>query len=137
MFCRLFGELNWILTLLRLFKMDSGKKKFKEMPFVSDSYSLTFIFCSFEFIRFFFFKIKPLSRFRLYNSSCISEHVAKRICILYWVTQKVKSNCYFKLSEHYIPSCIFVIICLINHSCHYCLPLMGGKLLKKVDYGDI
>ena len=85
MFCRLIiwrAKLDFDIIEI-VFKMDSGKKKLKEMPSVSDSYSLTPSYFVALNSSYFFSKIKTFSRFKLYNLSCVSEHVAKRTCILY------------------------------------------------------
>lgn len=91
MFCRLIiwrAKLDFDIIEI-LFKMDSGKKIKRDAICFRFLFPHPFMFCGFEFIRFFFSKIKPLSRCRLYNFSCISEHVAKRTCIYIELHRKI------------------------------------------------
>lgn len=134
MFCRLIiwrAKLDFDIIEI-LFKMDSGKQIKRDAICFRFLFPHPFMFCGFEFIRFFFFQKSNPSVDVGYIISVVSVNMQlKELAFILSYTERsqrlVKSNCYFKLSEHYIPSYIFVIICLINHSCHYCLPLMGGS----------
>lgn len=88
----LFGEQNWILTLLGLCSRWTQEKNLDAICFrflLSQPLLCFMALCSSDY----FVKIKILGRFRLYNISSISEHVTKDLAFLYWVIQDDDRYC--------------------------------------------